>query len=784
MKARSLEIFLLAIFSAVCLFAFQKLLFSGTTTLPHDNLYWLFPLFHHFAESLLNGQLPLWNPYEHGGEAFFPILVSGRFLDPIIPLTVLIGGHFTRDTLVLMHWSLFLEAWVNILGAYLFLRCFTTSLWVRVALMPLLFFSLLMLGWHRQTGILLAFTWIPFIAYFLLRLTIFKDRRLSNWLFLGGFVGLNWQFYYFVSTWILLLFFAVGLFVFHRRDLGSFFRDRLNRRGAALALLISLVMVGPNAVLYVSQKDFVFPARMLSAQRPDVPTRGPINHEGGPENVVSALHLPYSVLAYTGTVTCLWDFLQALLPEPAFRGPKGWHGTWRIYHDGHGYFGLLAWILACVGIFLHRPSYRRVVLFVLLATTLFSLGPGGAIHRFLYYVYPPAQLMRHTVLLMGSIYLLLLIFFVGGLDYLSQVLRREASRPALYAKDLFWAYASLLFALFFVILRRPDWEDTAWAFLATAAIVGWALRKRISALGYTVAVALAPFAAALAQAPEPFAALRHALLVVGVPLLLYGLVYRRYSRLSYSALVVTFLMVLTADFFTSFHAQRPMWESKAHPNGWLGVNTLAKPHRFPGPRKLFSPDFPHDPQAIRYLASVRREPTLFSTPYRPVQNFAEGLKIPRWNSFLLPKNYFDLIHSGLPPEEIEKAFAIGESPLQFDGRKMGFQVLDYKHGDVTLAMQTSSAGNLYWADGYDRHWHAYLDGVEIPIVRSKIHFKSVALPEGQHELVWKYRPWGFLAATLLFYVAFSAAMVAGVVFSFEASKSFLPWLKLQRDCPR
>jgi len=819
MKRSHLEVFCFALLSAVCVFSFRSLLFTGTSTLPHDNLYWFYPLFQHYAESLLNGQLPLWNPYEHGGEPFYPVLISGRFLDPLFPLTVWLGGFFTRDTVILLHWTLFIEAWFTLLGSYLFFRALTRNTWARLATLPVLFFSIFMLGWLRQPGMLLAFTWIPFVAYYLLRVTYFEDRRLANWILLGAFIGVNWQFYYFAGTWLLLLFFGLGLLAFHRKALVAYFQTPGSWKLPALSLFIASLMVAPNASLYFSQGDFVFPARMMSVERKDKPVRGPINREGGPENLIPAVQLPYSVLAYTGTVACLWDYLQALLPEAAFRSKDGWDGTWRIYHDGHGYLGVLFWAIACAGIFLFRSAYRSVALFALGGLALFTLGPGGGIHRLLYAVYPPAQFMRHTILLLSSVYLLLLVPFVGGLEYVFRLSRREIPFPKLFRRDLFWLYGIALGAALLAILRTPELEDWAWFPLLVVALAGWSLRERISPLGYWIALTVAPIAVAFSAAPNLPYTLIYSGVLLGLPL---ASLWFRGASLTLG--IVSVLLVF--DFGSSFQLQSLLWETKPHPASFLAVKTTVQPPKLPITRRLFAPGFSRDPQSIRYLATAFREPTALSTLYRPADTFEAALKVPRWNSFLLPKHYFELIHSGLTGQVLERMFALERRLFQFKqgaievpdsgyseifpqgeptvldsyvlvppgtlglplfdpqnvdlaAPSFSYRAKEYAHGNFTLETSSAKAGVLYFADGYDPSWTAYVDDKATPVARANKNFKAIALPAGEHEVRFVYRPWGFLIAAGLFYFVFFGSLLSAL------GLSTLPaWSPLRRSLVR
>ena len=98
-------------------------------------------------------------------------------------------------------------------GIYSF-RSIAKHLFVRLSLIPILLYSSFILGSFRQDSILYQFAWIPYIAYFLLRIVYHKDYRWHNWFVLAGLIGLNWQSYFFAGTWVFLLFFLWAWYFF------------------------------------------------------------------------------------------------------------------------------------------------------------------------------------------------------------------------------------------------------------------------------------------------------------------------------------------------------------------------------------------------------------------------------------------------------------------------------------------------------------------------------------------------------------------------------------------
>ena len=111
-----------------------------------------------------------------------------------------------------------------------------------------------------------------------------------------------------------------------------------------------------------------------------------------------------------------------------------------------------------------------------------------------------------------------------------------------------------------------------------------------------------------------------------------------------------------------------------------------------------------------------------------------------------------------------------ESRPLFDGKKVvesptgfAYRAREYAHGNFTIDVRAERAGILYFADGYDESWSAFIDDKPVPIVRANKNFKAVALPAGEHAVHFLYRPWGFLVAAGLFYLVFVLSITIAIV---------------------
>ncbi|GJQ57649.1 MAG: hypothetical protein SCALA701_04500 [Candidatus Scalindua sp.] len=75
----------------------------------------------------------------------------------------------------------------------------------------------------------------------------------------------------------------------------------------------------------------------------------------------------------------------------------------------------------------------------------------------------------------------------------------------------------------------------------------------------------------------------------------------------------------------------------------------------------------------------------------------------------------------------------------------------YEYDSCDLRVSTDNDGILYWADGYDTGWCAYVDEKEVPVYRANKNFKAIAIPKGTSSVSFVYDPSLFKAGLNLFY---------------------------------
>lgn len=216
-------------------------------------------------------------------------------------------------------------------------------------------------------------------------------------------------------------------------------------------------------------------------------------------------------------------------------------------------------------------------------------------------------------------------------------------------------------------------------------------------------------------------------------------------------------------------------------------------------------------QTIRYQDVLARTPTAFSpffasrppSPPDPATAIDALLQGDRASTFLMTRGYYDLVSSGVGGGALAEMFAIDRPLVQFrrdwvwlgrvearrrlndigrsgSGAAFGrdpiilekprpgavadlpgtdpgtgswrWLVRRYDYNSLDLEVEAPAMGLLYWADGFDPHWRAWVDGKEVPVHRANLAFKAVFVLPGRHAVRFEYRPTLLLVTSLLFVV--------------------------------
>jgi len=413
-RAITSEVFLWVMGVLALVALMQSALVIGTMTFRHDNLYWGYPNYHLWAESLMQGRLPLWNPFSHGGEPFYPLLMQSRLLDPNSLLVLAAGSLFTEDLILLYNWDRFVRGLLIAVGSYLLLRRWAEHHITRLSLIPVLLFSSFHLAGYHSNGIADQFLWAPWMLLVLCRILEDGDSRWSHWIMLGVLLGFNWQSYFFSGVWTLLLVFLIGVALFRRDLLRVIAGTPRMWLKAGMAALIVVLMCLPNAELFFEKDRYIFPLRMIDSEAIEKGHRGgPFGYEPGANSPnIDSIAMPYSMVAVTGSFSTMWNFVQLIVPfGNKWVAPNvGWgHASESVM-----YFGVLVYAGAMYGLVAGRHGLKWVWFLIWSTFGLLMLGPLGGLHRILFIFYPPLWFMRHTLVLALFFSLAMLYFYVIG----------------------------------------------------------------------------------------------------------------------------------------------------------------------------------------------------------------------------------------------------------------------------------------------------------------------------------------------------------------------------------
>lgn len=722
---------------AYLIYAMRSMLLFGQATLVHDNILWNYPIFKFFAENVINGHFPLWNPFEHSGEPFYPLLGQAKLLDPITLLTIYLGHFISNDIVILFNWDHFIRSLIMVGGVYIVFRTLAANPFVRLSLIPILLYSSFMLGSFRE-NFTFQFLWISFITYFLLRIVYYKDSRWHNWFLLASFIGLNWQSYFFSGTWIFLFLFSIGVILFRRDLVTRLFKNKMINLKLALLVFIILAMAMPNVVLMLEKDKYVFPARMIdSSYEGMAPKGGPLEYEGVSSSaIVDGINMPYGFIAFTGTFSNIWDFIQIIAPDgnKHIRWPN--RAKWGKPSEAYMYIGFLPWAIAILGLISGRHDLKRVWLLVFACFALLMLGPPGVLHRLLYYIYPPMWFVRHTHTLVLFFMFTLLYFYILGLNHIfsawgGYIFHQHTSRGILgrFIKDkrVCNGIAAFIFSLTIILsvywMTKLTYPATNYLFILLILVfaAGWLLRSDLGENGLYISLIASHIIIVFLFSPNTFRFLKYIVPALGIPIISYILIksHRNSSKwlVEHSPLIILsiFSICLTADIINSFWKSSFLYNDKEYSAYLINSERISNGAVLPENRSIFPPVF-YENIEQRYLSLIYQKPYVFSSIKDPdysgryvrVKGVFNGLRNRSFEDWIAAKE------SNYLSEEFsyhqDGSGGVVERYTGHDG---------VKDGSAAVLLKPSSAG-----DSYIRFQTSQIEEIRGKYIRLSIWVKS------------------------------------------------------------
>ena len=260
----------------VLVVCFDQLVF-GNATIKWDAFRLWFPWKHFIVNELLNGNLPLWNPYHLGG---FPQHGDSMTWYPVSWIFGWITGGYNLTSLNLEY---LFHLFVGGFGFFKFSRLLHSKWWLCALLGLSYMLSGFMLGNAQHMGWIVSAAWLPWIAIYLFRLVNQPGWKATMRFSVVGFL--------FFSGGYLALFFITLYFIFGYL-IYSFFKRRKRRLSILLFSFLSLALItllaAPILYSFIDLSnlfDRASPATMGAAFN--------INYGGTPLNGILAIFFPF-----------------------------------------------------------------------------------------------------------------------------------------------------------------------------------------------------------------------------------------------------------------------------------------------------------------------------------------------------------------------------------------------------------------------------------------------------------------------------------------------------------
>ncbi|NLO92593.1 MAG: hypothetical protein GX410_11475 [Elusimicrobia bacterium] len=232
----------LAVLAALC----APVLFGGAVC-RHDTLKH-FPFFAYFIHNFDGLVPPLWSPFTHSGEAFFPYLTASGLLKPDMFLFILLHKLLPGLPLLrLFHWEVFAALAFFLCGSFLLLSRLGKSAWsVLPAYCGLALGGISLCAWIQSFGSLDAIVFLPWILFFLHG---FAGGRKAYLIPACACLGAAACSYIPVYLYSYLGFLAFGFFIEHKMERGA---SLLPRVGAFVAKPGNLLLLGVGCAAFVA----------------------------------------------------------------------------------------------------------------------------------------------------------------------------------------------------------------------------------------------------------------------------------------------------------------------------------------------------------------------------------------------------------------------------------------------------------------------------------------------------------------------------------------------------
>jgi len=728
----------------------------------HDAIEW-HGIFRYYYYWISHGVVPFWNPYTQAGTPFYFYFQALGLLEPsnliFAFLGRLAGGAWLQADFA-HYMFIFL---VFILGSYLLMAEVSGSLsGALIFTVVLLLSSLPTL--FRQDGAFRPYMFVSWILYSsLMVFRIYSLRRKIIAILLTGYLfALQCNDYVPVYGMVIVAIFLAGQFIFGAipvRELRIMVTSRRVMAWTLATVIMSSLVVMPMLCLHkeIQSNELVPTVRMLQNNGDNLPRIFASDLEGG--------ILDTSAIAERVTVKVpnfLGMFLEPL-QHILFKNIS------RISSEVFIFVGFLPLFCAVIGVF--SPN-RQARVFLLLTLTIGLLMSDFANTRI--YDYLPLLNKIKTSQSFVTAFLLSLCT-LGSIGWAYAPKIRKWPWILVAASTLTVLRTGLTLFVTFKNLHVSSGGWMALAFVLVGLSVVWffffAGRKALRAMALGVLFLDLGFFCAFHFTHFFRDGLTETRKVASTkfPSAIADGEARCGGQRGFSYYRVPFSVPFPPDFNSFFGHELICWEKSAFPNVYgarrFGLNLPVWDHFFmtryyydylvnvSSPRQaipsaLTAPILAYYPQ--RYAIGMKSKYDLVdevnSVPMEKLSQYlyyeagqSPQRKVPgAEESHLAP--FFDqslfLRQDPMDTHELKEALrTLSPTPHAFSHNVKRFDA-----NTLTVDVDVPEAGFIYYADGFDRHWRAYVDGKPRDIAKSFINFKSVVVPEGRHLVTFSYEP--------------------------------------------
>lgn len=417
----------MAVFAAL----YYPLWLTNEEILSHDAILW-FGSYAYTADSLLNGHLPLWDPYGQAGNSFYQNLSLLGLLEPISLFYILLVKIFSISILksyIYLSITRVIFMSVGAYFAYKQITGFKNSAKVAGAA----FFMAIFSSSLHQNGFVNLFMMMPWILYFTLKyLDKIGERGASRYLY-GAVTALGISFNIYVPVYtifFLSVFFLISFLTGAVRipGLKTLLQKSVVKELSVAFAIILLFSAGPassyikdmgsNGELYPFLRSYT---SSVGAQKMMVSEKG--------KNALSSEH--YSDEVITGTFLNLTQIIA----------PYYWEVKWklslhRFFQETFQFIGLSS-ILIIFATLLVRSRFKwatilTTVIVALFMSSLVASNPPLFYHKILSTLFPFLKLIKVYESFLGGYLFSLALLLAMGLSCLED----ESKAEAFYQKYL------------------------------------------------------------------------------------------------------------------------------------------------------------------------------------------------------------------------------------------------------------------------------------------------------------------------------------------------------------